>query len=228
MADKIVALGAADVFGLGSSWIAQDSDIANVQAFAEMLKADGDVQKYSAAFNNVINVTVPYKWSEVTGLGAAIGALLGSIQNAYIITEIRIDTVFNDFPLITFTGHNHAANAHAASPALQTFSMPADMIAIATGAFGAYSWSAKSTGDVSVVGSTYTLNLTHVDADGSDGNHWVGENIRGLETFTDNFIGNAGTPSTVAGWSVDAWNNPDSNSEFDTSSITAHRLVLRD
>lgn len=228
MADKVVALEASDVLALASNFIPQNSNIRSDQSTAQMIKANGDIQKYASVFNEIDNVSISYRWNADEGLGAALEALCGSLENSYIITAVRIETVFNYWPTITFTAHNHADNAHAAVPALPTFSIPADMIAILTGAFGAYDFFAKAADNVCIQRSTYELRCEHVDAECSTGDHWVGTNIRGVEECTCEYISNVATPSTVSGWTVTSYEVNDSNEEHDTSSITAERAVDRD
>jgi hypothetical protein len=79
-----------------------------------------------------------------------------------------------------------------------------------------------------VTDSTYTLSCNHIDELCGTGNHFVGQNIEGLETISVNYVGDAVTPLTVAGWTVTGADSPDGNTNFDKSTITAERLVLRD
>lgn len=232
MTDKNVALEASDVLdltSLDSKWIPQNKDAATTQDRAEMLKANGDYQKFSSVFNIMTAITVPYAWNNDTGLGAAFGSgassLLGAVRNGYLITGIRIETVYNLFPAITFTCHNHANNAHASG--LPVYEIPADMKAILTGAYGAYDFAGKAGGDCDVVRGTYEIAVEHIDAEGSDGNHWVGTNVKGLETLSCDFIGVISSPLTISGWTVREAGDADSNEEFDATRVTAERIVGR-
>ena len=51
MADKLVGLEASDLFNLGGNFIPQSSTDSNSVSFANMLKANGDFEKYSDPFN---------------------------------------------------------------------------------------------------------------------------------------------------------------------------------
>lgn len=224
MADIAIALEAADILSLGSNWVGQSTTLATNQQTAEMVKADGDLEKYATPFDAIDAGTVSYKWSSATGLGTAMSSLLGAVQNAYMITEMQIETVWNDFPTINFTFHNHGANAHTTGNA---YAVPADMIAILTGAFGAYDFFGKASATTSIVNASYAILLDHIDENGATGDHWVGTNIRGREEATCTYLGNAATPTTVSGWTITAADTTDSNQDHDKSSITGQRIVLR-
>ena len=227
MADAVVALEAANILSLGSSFIPQGVAESEDQEFGRMIKANGDFQKFSDPFNNITSGVAAYTWSEDTGLGAALSALCGTVQNAFMITEIQAVTAFNAYPALNFTFHNHVENEHAAVPLLNAYAIPADMIAILTGAFGAYDFLGKSSATVCIQNGTYRIFVNHPDAECGTGNHFVGQNIGGEEEAICQYLGNAATPTTIAGWSVTNSTPTDSNDTFDISSITASRLVLR-
>ena len=128
MTDQSVDLQASDVFGLGGSFIAQSSTIATSLDYASMLKANGDWEKWSSTFNQLDEVTVTYKYNSDTGLGAALPEV-GSISNSYCITEISVETVYNDYPTITVTGHNHDENAHAGGKQREQPALPSARLA---------------------------------------------------------------------------------------------------
>lgn len=224
MADIAVNLEASDIFSLGGSFIAQSTTATVSQAHAEMLKANGDYQKFSAVFDVMTSVTGNYKFSADTGLGAALAAFCGSVSNAYMITSVRVDTVNNEYPTIVVTGHNHANNAHVAGNA---YAIPADMIAFLTGAYGCYDFADLGTATVAAIRSSYEIRCEHVEQNGETGNHWVGTNLKGLEELSVEYSGNIASPPTIAGWTVETSDLNDSNEEHDTSSVSAIRLVLR-
>lgn len=227
MADAAVNLEAADVLGLASNWLPQNSSIVTDQDYGPMTKADGDFARFSDVFNNRDAVTIPYRWNAVTGLGAALASLCGSVSNGYLITEISIESVYNDWPTINFTAHNHANNAHSGS-SYPTYSPGTGMAALLTGAFGAYDLAAKGAADACIQRSTYRIFLNHVDAECSTGDHFVGTNIQGQEEISCQYVGLIATPTTLASWTVTSAEATDSNEEFDTSTITATRLLVRD
>ncbi len=224
MADIAINLEASDIFSLGGSFVAQSTTATVSQAHAEMIKANGDYQKFSSVFDVLTSVTGNYKFSADEGLGTALAALCGSVSNSYMITSVRVDTVNVEFPSIVVTGHQHTNNAHAAGNA---YAVPADMIAILTGAYGAYDFGDLESATITTIRSSYEIRLEHIDQADSTGNHWVGTNVKGLEELTQEFSGNIASPPAIAGWTVETSDLNDSNEEHDTSSVSAIRIVAR-
>ena len=220
-ADKAVDLAAADVLSLGGNFIAQSSSIATENSYATMLAANGDIEKYSSTFNALTTVTIPYRFNADTGLGAALPAG-GKVSNSYCITEIGIETTYNDYPTINFTAHNHGSNAHADDRNTYAVSIPASF----TGAIGAYDLAGLAADEVCATSSSYTLSMNHVDAECSTGEHWTGQNIQGMESCTVEYIGQIAT-FTIADWTVTGYSINDSNEAQDTSSITFIKLLSR-
>lgn len=226
MTDKAVNLTASDAFALGGSFIPQTASVTTSQEHANMIKADGDWQKWSSVFNLISEVTVDYKFNAVAGLGAALPSI-GEVSNGYMVSGISVSTVHNDWPTITITGHSHGENSHVAG--MTTYSFTPAMIVYLTGALGAYDFFNKAAGAVCATDSTIDLSMDHIDAECDGGNHWVGTNVKGRLEATVNYIGEVATPATVAGWTVMNYVTPnDSNEDFDKSSITAELIRTRD
>jgi hypothetical protein len=95
-----------------------------------------------------------------------------------------------------------------------------------TGAIGAYDIAGLAANEVCATGSTYTLSVNHLDAECADGDHWVGQNLQGMENVTVEYIGHISV-FTVAGWTVRSYTISDSNEAFDTSSITFEKFLTR-
>jgi len=227
MADKNVSLEASDIFSLGGNFIPQSTTKTRNVEYATMIKANGDWQVWSGIFNGIDNISATYKYSDVTGLGAALPNV-GHVSNSYLITEISLSTIYNDYPTISITGHQHTDNTHV--DGMTEYAIPADMTTapLFTGQYGAYDWAGLAAGDVCATDSTYTLSMEHQDQACADGDHWVGANLRGKEVITVNYVGVlAAYPAVIAGWTVTATALNDSNSEFDKSTVTAERIVLR-
>ena len=223
MTDKTVALEAADVLDLGGNWIPQSSSVSTSQSNIKMVKANGDYQKFSSTYDVITEVTIPYTYSAITGMGAALPSI-GAVENAYLITEISVDTSWDAYPIANFTAHNHGANAHADDR--NEYAPSAAIQSAITGAQGAYDFAGLASGNICVQSSNYTLSLDHVDANCSTGDHWVGQNVKGMETISCTYIGTLAT-FTIADWTVTGYNIDDSNEAFDVSTITAEKLVLR-
>ena len=224
MADIAINLEASDIFGLDGSFIPQSTTATVSQAHAEMIKADGDYQKFSSVFDVLTSVTGNYTFSADTGLGTALSAFCGSVSNSYMITSVRVDTVNTEFPTIVVTGHQHTNNTHTSGNA---YAIPADMIAILTGAYGAYDFGGLSGATIACIRSSYEIRLEHIDQADSTGNHWVGTNVKGLEELSQEFSGNIASPPVISGWTVETSDLNDSSEEHDTSSVSAIRIVAR-
>ena len=223
MTDAVVSMAAVDDFDLGGNFIAQSSTKTISQDHGEMLKANGDIQKYSFVFNVLTSYSTAYKFNADTGLGAALPNI-GSVENGYMIDSISISTSPDNYPEITIAGHNHAENAHADDRV--EYAIPADIQSILTGAWGVYDFFNKSSATVCATSSSYTIQMTHVDVECQDGNHFVGNNVSGNEEASVTYVGNAATPTTLAnGWVVDSTENGKQNQEMDSSTITASRPV---
>lgn len=225
MADAAVYIEASDVFGLAGSFLPQSASRSTELAHAKMKSSNGDYHKFSGTFNSVENVSVVYKFNSDGGLGNNLPAV-GSVENGYIVTSVSVSTTFDDYPEITVEGHQHAVNAHTDNR--NEYSIPDDMKSILTGAVGAYDFSGLASDPTCVQTSTYTLAVNHVDAECGTGNHWVGQNVEGMESMEVNFIGLNTTYVLGDDWVITGYTADDSNDDFDTSSISAERLVLRD
>ena len=224
MADIAINLEASDIFGLGGSFVPQSTTATTTQQHAEMIKANGDYQKFSSVFDVLDSVTGNYKFNADAGLGAALTSLCGSVSNSILITSVRVDTVNIEYPTIVVTGHNHEANLHSAG---NVYDIPADMVAILTGAYGAYDFGVLSSALITCIRSSYEIRCEHIDQNDATGDHWVGTNVKGMEEISQEFSGNITSPPTIAGWTVETSDLNDSNEEHDTSSFSAIRTVAR-
>ena len=224
MADASVNLTAVDTFSLGGSFIPQNTTKTISQDHAEMVKANGDYQKYSSVFNVLNSYSTAYKFNADTGLGAALPSI-GAVSGAIMIDSIAISTSYNDYPEIIVTGHQHGAAVHANDRV--TYAIPAGIQSALTGAVGAYDFFSKSSSTVCATDSSYTIQMTHVDVECGTGDHFVGDNVMGNEEASVTYVGDALTPTTVSGWTVTSADETDNNQEFDTSTISAHRVVAR-
>ena len=225
MTDAAVNLTAVDTFSLGGSFIPQNTTKTISQDHAEMIKANGDYEKYSDVFNVLNTYSASYKFNADTGLGAALPAI-GEVKNAIMIDSISISTSYNDYPEISIEGHQHGENAHADDRV--QYSIPAGIQTILTGAYGAYDFFSKSSATVCSTDSSYTIQMTHVDVECGTGDHFVGDNILGNEEASVTYVGDAATPTTVSGWTVTSAEESENNQEFDVSTISASRVVARD
>ena len=115
MADKAITYGASEGFGAVTGWNAKktSSPVTNERKMAHDDKGD---EVASKLVGEKTEVSSDYECElDANTIPASIGALV----NVLILTEISINT--SDGPAtMSLRGHNHGANAHAASPALRT------------------------------------------------------------------------------------------------------------
>ena len=223
MADAAVTITASDAFGLGGLWIPTDTSISTDWTYASMKSADGDFLKFSDTFDEITTVTTNYHFNADVGLGAAIPNL-GSVEGGWLITDIAIASTHDDYPVITLTGHNHGENPHIDDR--NEYALTADMIAIITGAKQAYDLAGLAGAAVCATGSTLTMSLNHIDANCDEGDHFVGQNIEAMESMSVDYVGEVGAV-VIADWTNTNITINDSDGDFDSSTVTADRLLTR-
>ncbi len=226
MSIQVVDFTASDILALGGDFIPQNTRNNTTQQHANMHKANGDIQKKSTPYNQMNNVTVPYRFNADTGLGAALSALAGSVKNGFLITAIRVETQDEDWPMILFTAHSHAAHSEADGDVAK-YDIPSDMTTILTGAFGAYDFAGKETGTIQCSRSIYEITIDHRDRGGNDGNHWTSYNRSAEEHIECEYTDDIATPTTLTCWTVEGADDNDDNDDFDNSRIAAVRAVAR-
>lgn len=221
MADKYVDLEATDRFDLGGLFVAQTSSLSSDLSHAKMKKANGDYQKFSDTFNITETVNVSYEYNADSGLSNDL-PFIGSIQNGWSITSINVETATGEYPKINIEGHNHSVNPHDAVNQLNQYGVTL----VIDGALGADDFAGLAVtalADACIQSSSYTLSVNHVDAECGGGDHFVGQQIEGMEAITCNYIGLIGD-KTLIGWTVTNYGDDDSNADFDTSTISMERL----
>jgi len=215
MSDKVIDLHATDRCALAGDFVPQESGITTSRTYGEILEADGNVLVWSNILGQTTAANCTYKYNNSTGLYSALPKL-GALGNAYIITSITINSIWNDWPTITIEGHNHQYEPHINDRNqwdLSTF------LTLATGEFGVYDWAGLAAGEIGAINSSITASINHSDIDSYTGNHWNGQNITGKLSATINYIGEISNP-IVADWLVIDYNNDDDNESHDKTSVT--------
>ena len=223
---------AADLFGkaVADKWIAQSSSSTLNNTYYPILLANGDFSCESLP----LDVTTTYQ-QEYMYCGSAIKTDSGTLLSAFGVTNlIHVDSATITFsntsqPTMSVSGHQHAVNLHT------------------TGAENVYDWSAvlTDTGGVGIqtLGVNYTLTAggtvtaitdlsltfttTHTDVLGATGNHWAGTDTNGILTLSASGIGLYSDITVGSNWTEDDNDTSDSNTGFDTWSLTAHKYILR-
>jgi len=223
---------AADLFGkaVADKWVAQSSSSTVNNTYFPILLANGD----NSCEAGPLDVTTNYS-QEYLYCGAAIKTDSGTLLSAFGVTNlIHVDSITVAFsntsqPSMSITGHQHYVNLHT------------------TGTENVYDWSAAltDTGGVGIptLGLNYTLTVggtvtaitdlsltfttTHTDVLGSTGNHWAGIDTNGILTLSASGIGLYSDITVGNLWTEDDNDTSDSNTAFDTWSLTAHKYILR-
>jgi len=225
MADKSVDMQATDQFAMSANFEEQSSTNNDLQDYATVQDADGDVAGgcEDAGSNKRNEYTSVYGYCGtdiVTDFGTFL-TTFGEVQDSKAVTEIQVVFRLDAYPEVTVTGHNHDNNAHTALDDADL----SGVIPASTGGIGCPDIWANADGDSDPTNVTVRFSLEHVDANDSDNEHWVGANKNFRVDVTAEYIG---TPSlTTTNWKVDSSQATDSNSEFDGTTVAAHRFYAR-
>jgi hypothetical protein len=229
MADVVVASAASDLFSLHANFVEQGSSDSDLDDYAQTPDANGDVNAgcESAAFNARNEYTNEFKFcgTDIVSDFGVVLSTFGVIANLKQITEITVQFSNTDFPIINVTGHNHDAQAHGATPALPTFDFSAAIPAVTGGVGVPDIWSNSASATSTPTSVTVTFAIDHIDALDANGAHFVGTNKNGRVDVTADYIN---TPTlTTTNWKIDSQVLNDSNTDFDTFNISAHRYYTR-
>jgi len=231
MADKSVDIGGSDLFSLGTTQFnVQTSSSPHARDAANMLDAAGN-NECETMINNMTNYSANYAYCNATAdIKSDLGTLLtafGTVLDGKLPTALNIQFAFGEYATLDYTGHNHDDNEHtlavcgvadvsAAVPALAGFGVPD---------FG------LTVGDNSTpTSASISFSYNHIDAPGTDGEHWAGTNTTFRAELSLELLG-IPTSITVAqietdlsGWTVDTNGGTDGNQNLDHFVITAHRF----
>jgi len=216
MADKNILYGASEGFGALTGWNAQSTkDPTQFERLAAHDdKGDEAASKLVGEKNEVQS---DYECElDANSIPAAIGALVNSL----ILTEISISTDKNAAKL-SLRGHNHGANAHAASPALRTATHGITV----SKCFGAIDFMGGTAGtDAAVESGTCTIKCDHKDQDDGDGNHLVGENSNAMLECVTTWSG-VPTVNAEEGWDVTVESTEDESTGFIKTVVTGTKKI---
>lgn len=216
MADKAITYGASEGFGVLAGWnaISTKDPTQYERLTAHDDKGDEAASKLVGEKNEVQS---DYECEDDTN---TIPTAVGALVNSLILTEIAISTDKGPAKL-SLRGHNHGANAHAASPALRTATHGITV----TAAFGAQDFMGGTAGDAAaVISGTCTIRCDHADQDDGNGDHLVGENYNAMIECVTTW---SGVPSVTAeaGWDVTVESTEDESTGFVKTVITGTKKV---
>jgi len=227
----------ADLFGIAAAdkFIAQSSSSTVNNTYFPVLKANGDFSCEAGPLDVTTNYTNEFLYcgSDIkTDLGA-LATAYGTITNAIHIDNLTLVLSNTSQPTLSITGHQHAVYLHTTGAEI-TYNwaavLPTSHGGVGIPALGTnYTFTAAAipTGVTCVTDITLTMTSTHTDVPGSDGNHFAGTSTNGLLTASVSGIGLYSEITVGSEWTEDDNDTSDSNTAFDTWSLTAHRYILR-
>ena len=216
---------ATDLFSLGADFKEQNSSNDDQATLAQAQGANGDNcanqlhGEMNVVTGNYIYTGATAFWPDTAGV--VLMPRPGQIRNSWMITSVAIGYTQNNWPTVAVTGHNHDTNAHDTDLAVYSPS-----IALGAG-FGCPDLLTNTAAATSqAVSESYTLAADHVEADNAVGDHFAGATLNGKETLSSEYVG---TPTlTDTGWYLTSSPAGDSNTEFDTTSVSYEKPVTRD
>lgn len=211
---------ATDIFDLGGDFEPQSSG-SDVQSTRESAKGANGDEVASALHDAKTVVSCPYLYKAASGTIDVSDLYIGKVcTSGHHIDGFTVAYTNNGWPLVTVTGHNHGANAHADGGMVEI----ASALELPAG-FGCPELFTNGGAASSCVSATYTLSAEHQDVQGKDGNHLAGDNRGGMETVAATYYG---VPTlTTSGWDVTTTNSTDSNADFDQTAVSATRAAAR-
>ena len=224
-AEPAVGTGGSNLFSLGANFHSQGSSTRTVLDRAMILDAAGNSQ-CETMINQRDEVTNEFAYCNATpAIGTDLATLLtkfGDVHGGYVVTQLAINFKAGEYATVSVTGHQHAANTHAAGTPVGYADVSAAVPASA--GFGVPTFAGMTDGTLATGASaTLTFSMQHVDVLSATGGHFVGKNLTPTAELTYQWEGTPTTPQPATGWTTDSYGGDDSNAEFDKYEMTAHR-----
>lgn len=212
MADKTITYGASEGFGAFAGWEAKGTQDSTNKTRAIATSDKGD-ELASNLHDERREVSSEYECNNDTN---SIPASIGALVEGLILLGINITTSGERYARMSLSGHNHANNAHASSPALRTATHG---ITLAK-AFGATDFLGGTAGEnASAIEGSINIQMDHNDQNDGDGDHLVGESCNPRMEARTVW---SGVPSVAAaaGWDVTVESTEDEDTGFVRTVVT--------
>lgn len=230
MADKSVDMQATDLFAFGAQFNPQSSASPHSRDESNILDADGN-NECETMINNMTNYTNSLAYCNATpdiktDLGTHLTTFAG-VFDSKLLDSLTINFEAGAYATVDAAGHNHDNNAHADGSSLGRADVSAAVPASA--GFGVPDFGLTLGTNATPISASLVFAGNHIDQNDADGEHWVGKttNIRADLTLDIEGLPTSQTvaaiESDLTGWTVNTNGGIDSNQEFDTFSIAAHR-----
>jgi len=225
MADKVVDMQATKLFSEHANFHAQSSSDNDLQDYAVVPDADGDVaggcEDAGSNKRNEYTGTTQYCGTDIVSDAGVLFTTFGEVANSKAVDDITVTFRLDQYPEMTINGHNHDTNAHEALDDADVSSV----IPGSTGGVGCPDIWSNAAANADPISVTVRFTLEHVDQNDADNEHFVGANKNFKAEVTAEYVG---VPTlTTTGWKIDSENTADSNGEFDSYTITAHKFFAR-
>jgi hypothetical protein len=198
-------LGATDIFSLGAGFNAQSSSTNNARDIVEVLGASGDIACLTP-FNTVVTTSAEY---EVCG-SQTLSISLGDVVGGYIVNSVELSHSAGSAPTVSIEGiafdggETVNSNAYAISQAVN--------IASVSGLMGVASTEATEI--------SYRWECEVTQSMGSDGQVSYAVSRTPKLTYTESGIGTLSSAPSITDYTLESYENSDSNQETDTYTAT--------
>ena len=249
MADATIDLQASNLFSLHSNFKTSSSGTSVQSNNVTVMDESGNVSCETNIFD-ITNYTqsAGYCGTDfLTDLGT-FATQFGTVQGSKIVTGVSISMSAGEYCTIDVEGHNHDENAHAAGLSIG-YADVSDFLPHEVGeafagwnGFGVPDFGITLGDNASPISATVSFAINHVDQIDEAGDHLVGKNITprcelsmdfsGIPTSLSGADSDAvkaalladfqGNTSDMLGAICDTYDKNDGNSEFDSSTFTAH------
>lgn len=201
-------LGATDLFSLGAGFNPQSATVSSARTLTEVLGANGDGACLTP-FMTVVNATADY---EVCG-SQTLSIGLGDVVGGYIVTAVELAHKAGEAPTVSIQGTAYDGGETVAG---RTYDISqAVNIASVVSLIGS---GLDANAEATEVSYRWECQLT--TGVGSDGQvSFVSPRTPKL-TYTESGIGTATSTPVISGYTLESYENSDSNQEIDTYTAT--------
>lgn len=197
-------LGATDIFSLGAGFNAQSSSTNNARDIVEVLGASGDIACLTP-FNTVVTASAEY---EVCG-SQTLSISLGDVVGGYIVNSVELSHSAGSAPTVSIEGiafdggETVTSNTYAISQAVN--------IASVSGLIG-------GSGEPTEISYRWECEVTQ--SMGSDGQVSYAVSRTPKLTYTESGLGTFVSAPSITDYTLESYENSDSNQETDTYTAT--------
>jgi len=201
-------LGATDIFSPGSTWNVQNSSVSTSNSITEVLGSTGDIACLTP-FQETATASAEYEGCGTPGLSEYV---LGGVVGGYTVTSIEASQSAGEAPRLSIEGMGFDGGEDVSNN--RTYSITQDFdISSVTGENVI-----DTSGEPTEISDRWEMQLTQTI--GSDGQVSYVVSRTPKATYTESGIGTLGSAPSLSGWTLESWEDSDSNQETDTYTCT--------